>query len=64
VVRTRQSRALRRIELAPRIVAEERRLVSAPRQAALFEAQHEHNVEVTRARAQEVDDGDATGLLG
>src|SRR5439155_3014303 len=52
LVRTRQPRARTLVEVAPRIVGEERRLVSPPRQASFFQAEQEDDFEAARARAQ------------
>ena len=51
------------VEQAAGVVVEERRRRAAPRQAALLEAEHEDDVEAARACAQQIDDGDAAGLV-
>ena len=51
------------VERAAGVVVEERRGVAAPRQAALLEAEDEDDVEAARARAEQVDDGDAARLV-
>ncbi len=51
------------VELAARLVVEERRAAAAPRQASLLEPEHERHVEAARAGAEEIDDGDAAGFV-
>src|SRR5947209_7425825 len=51
------------VERAPCVVVEERRGRAATRQAPLFEAEHEGDVELARACAHEVYDGDAARLV-
>jgi hypothetical protein len=45
------------------VVVEERRDLSAPRQAALLEPEQEHGLEAARSCAQEVEDGDPARLV-
>ena len=51
-------------ELAAAVVVEERRAAAAPRERPLLEPEHEDGVEPPRARAQQVEHGDAPGLAG
>src|SRR5205823_12641554 len=46
-----------------RVVVEERRAAAAPRQAPLFETEHEDGVEAPRAGAPQVDDRHTTRVL-
>ena len=51
------------VELTPRVVVEKRRAATSPRQAALLQPEHERRFEAPRARAQEIDDGNAADLV-
>src|SRR5581483_2999460 len=51
------------VEQTARVVVEERRRRAAARQAPLLEPEHEDDVEASRARAREVEHGDAPGLV-
>src|SRR5262249_10819648 len=64
LVRPGQARPRALVELPPRVVGEKRRLVTAPRQPALLEPEHEPDLEPPRARAQEIEHGHAAGLRG
>ena len=51
------------VERATRVVVEKRRRRPAPRQAPLFQAEHEDRVETARTRPPQVEDSDASGLV-
>src|SRR5439155_7968478 len=51
------------VERPPHVVVEERRSGAAPGQAPLLQAEHEDHVEAARAGPEEIDDGDAAGLV-
>ena len=59
-----EARAPRGVELAARLVVEERRRGSAARQRSLLEADHEHRLEASRAHVREVEHRDTTRLAG
>src|SRR5918994_2671271 len=50
------------LELAAKLVREERRLDGAPRKDTLLESEDEDRVEAARSRPQEIEDGHASGL--
>src|SRR5207237_5965657 len=52
------------VEIAPRVVGEERGFVPASRQATFLEAEQKHDLEATRARAQEIEQRDAPRVGG
>ena len=61
-VRAHEARTGGPVELAARIVVEERRGVAAPRQRSLLEAEQEHGLEAARPRAREIEDRDPPAL--
>src|SRR3989454_1360857 len=64
LIGSRQPRVGAPVEVAARVVAEERGLVAAARQAPLLQPEQEHDLEAARASAQQVDHGDTSRLAG